>query len=108
VPFEVAGDVPLTEKIAVRVTAAEKVRLQEDALVAGLTVSALVRRRYFGRPVVASTDMTTIRELRRIGGLLKHLHQESGGAYRAQTAEALGELGGAISALARGQGGRGP
>ena len=53
-PFEVQGDAPLTEKIAVRLQPAEKAQLREDADLAGISVSELVRRRYFGRPIVAN------------------------------------------------------
>ena len=58
-----------------------------------------------GRPVrVAATDATTIRELRRLGGLLKMVHVESGGAYRRETAAALTALHAAIRRLAGGEG----
>ena len=59
---------------------------------AGLSVSELVRRRYFGKPILASTDRATIRELRRIGGLLKHIHNQSDGVYSKETAQALVEI----------------
>jgi hypothetical protein len=92
-PFEVKGAEPLSEKIAVRLTKDEKAeRLREDAELAGLSVSELVRRRYFGRPIVANTDMVMVRELRRLGGLLKHVHVSSKGAYSRDTAQALNEL----------------
>lgn len=100
-PPELAGPELLSAKIAVRLTAPEKERLRLDADLAGLTVSALVRRRYFGRPVVASADLAVIKELRRLGGLLKYVHAESGGAYSRQTAAALDELRAAIIALAK-------
>lgn len=55
------------------VSEGEAKQIEEQASVAGLSVSECLRRRGFGgRPVVAQTDMNTIRELRRIGGLLKH------------------------------------
>lgn len=89
-PFEVQGDAPLTEKIAVRLQPAEKAQLREDADLAGISVSELVRRRYFRathrrqRP-----DLLMIKELRRLGGLLKHVHSESDGSYSHSTAQAL-------------------
>jgi hypothetical protein len=91
-PFEVKGSKPLTEKIAVRLAPDEKALLQEDAELAGLSMSELVRRRYFGRKIIADTDMSMIRELRRIGGLLKHVHNQSDGAYSRDTADALHQL----------------
>jgi len=83
------GPEPLDAVINVRLTAAEKARLKEDADLAGLSMSELVRRRYFGRPIIANADAVMLKELRRIGGLLKHIHNESGGVYSKQTAEAL-------------------
>ena len=66
----------------VRMTAEEEERLREQAANAGLSVSEYVRRLMFGgRPITARTDTQTIRELRRLGGLLKHhfgLVRESG------------------------------
>lgn len=91
-PFECKGAERLDEKIAVRLTATEKEQLKEDADVAGLSVSELVRRRYFGRKISASTDQIMIRELRRLGGLLKHIHVESDGKYSKETAAVLGEI----------------
>ena len=88
-PFEVKEGEPLTERIGVRVTAAEKVKLRADADDAGLSVSELVRRRYFGRKIVAHSDEKMIRHLNRIGGLLKHVHNESDGSYSHSTAQAL-------------------
>ena len=88
-PFETQGPEPLDAVINVRLTAAEKARLKEDADLAGLSMSELVRRRYFGRPIIANADAVMLKELRRIGGLRKHIHNESGGVYSKQTAEAL-------------------
>lgn len=57
----------------VRFSEAEEAGLREQATSAGLTLSAYLRRRLFGgRPIMARTDDQTTRELRRIGGLLKH------------------------------------
>ena len=100
-PFTIRGASPLDAVVNVRLTSAEKARLREDAAAAGLSVSELVRRRYFGRPIVAHADMATIRELRRLGGLLKHVHKESGGAWSRETGAALDALGAAIERLAR-------
>lgn len=98
-PFEVRGAESLDAVVNVRLTAAEKARLKEDADLAGLSVSELVRRRYFGRPVIAHADVVTIKELRRLGGLLKLVHTESGGAYSAETAAALAALRNRIEAM---------
>ncbi|MDA0559687.1 plasmid mobilization protein [Burkholderia pseudomallei] len=100
-PFEVRGAKALTEKIAVRLTPDEKARLCDDADLAGLSVSELVRRRYFGRPIVASTDMVMVRELRRMGGLLKHIHNTTDGVYSRETAQALVEIAAQIKVLSQ-------
>lgn len=76
-PFQVEGDEPLDAVINVRLTVREKRRLQEDAEVAGLTMSSLVRRRYFGRRVVPKSDLKVIAELRRLGGLLKAVNLQT-------------------------------
>ena len=93
----------LTARLDVRVAPAEKEQLAVIARDAGLAVAELVRLRALGRPVVSRTDATTIRELRRLGGLLKMVHVESGGAYRQQTAELLTMLRAAVGKLAGGQ-----
>jgi hypothetical protein len=67
----------LDKKISVRLTAAEKIQLAEDAQIAGLGLSELVRRRYFGRRIIANADTAILRELRRLGGLLKQLNSEN-------------------------------
>jgi hypothetical protein len=67
-----------------RLTGEEDTRLSGQAAVAGISVSEYMRRLFFGgRPLVAKTDGQTIRELRRLGGLLKHnfvIVRETGGA----------------------------
>ena len=56
-----------------RLTAGEDERLTRQAATAGISVSEYMRRLFFGgRPIIARTDDQTIRELRRLGGLLKH------------------------------------
>ena len=103
-----SGGGGLTRRLDIRVSPAEKNDIRSIAVAAGLSVAELVRRRVLGRPVVARTDATTIRELRRLGGLLKKVHVESGGAYRAATADALAELTRAIEVLAAGSAGASP
>jgi hypothetical protein len=67
-----------------RLTAEEDARIESQAAIAGISVSEYMRRIFFGgRPVTARTDDQTIRESRRMGGLLKHhfeLVREKGGA----------------------------
>jgi len=90
--FQKIGTENLDTVVNVRLTSAEKTRLQEDADLASLTMSALVRARYFGRPVIANTDQVMVKELRRLGGLLKAVHTTSDGAYSQATAAVLSEI----------------
>ena len=86
--------------VNVRVSQAQKRALREAAEIAGLSLSSYCRRRCLGHAVVAHADRAIIRELRRIGGLLKFIHTQSDGAYSAQTAGALRELREAVRRLA--------
>jgi hypothetical protein len=103
-PFGKKGAAGLTERLDVRVAPGEKAQLRAIADAAGIVVAELVRRRALARPVVSRTDATTIRELRRLGGLLKLVHVESGGDYSRETAAALEALHAAIRRLAGGDG----
>lgn len=91
----------LTKVLNVRITAAERADVLEQAALAGLTVSAYCRRLVLGRVVTARVDTTVIGELRRLGGLLKHVHVESGGAYSQATADAHAAVRDAIERVAR-------
>ncbi|WP_241159551.1 hypothetical protein [Desulfovibrio sp. ZJ200] len=56
-----------------RLTAEEDARITRQATTAGISVSEFMRRLFFGgRSIIAGTDDQTIRELRRLWGLLKH------------------------------------
>ena len=90
----------LDDVINVRVSRVDKDALREAAELAGLSLSAYCRRRCLGHAVVAHTDRAMIRELRRLGGLAKKMHTESGGAYRDETARALSDVRKAIERLA--------
>ena len=107
-PFARKGASGLTERLDVRVAPGERVELRTTADAAGISVSELVRLRALGRPVVSRTDATTIRELRRLGGLLKMVHVQGGGAYSRETAAALDALHAAIRRLAGGGDGAAP
>jgi hypothetical protein len=93
--------------VTLRVTPEEKKRLGEQAAVAGLFVSEYLRRRFFGgRPVIHRVDEWMIRELRRLGGLLKYnfetLRQAGAGPELLRRQEDLLEkIGVAIDALGK-------
>ncbi len=71
-PFRQRSIERADRRLEIRLTVAERRQLDRDADEAGLSVSELVRRRALGRIVQAASDLTTIRELRRLGGLQKH------------------------------------
>jgi hypothetical protein len=69
-PFRSKGPAGLTKRLDVRVSPGEKDQIRTIASDAGMRVAELVRLRALRRPVVPRTDATTVRELRRLGGLL--------------------------------------
>lgn len=91
-PFETQGEEPLDAILNVRLTSGEKAKLKEDAAFAALSMSELVRRRYFGRPIVTDTDAVLLRELARIGDVLRRLQGGGGDVRVAEAAEALRSL----------------
>jgi hypothetical protein len=89
-----------------RLTAEEDARLESQATVAGISVSEYMRRLFFGgRPVIARTDDQTIRELRRMGCLLKHnfdaARATGGASVPEQMEETLEQIRQAIDRLGR-------
>ena len=80
-----------------RLTVEEDARITQQAVTAGISVSEYMRRLFFGgRPVIARTDDQTIRELRRLGGLLKH-HFDV--VRRTKSTDTLAELDAALRAI---------
>ena len=81
----------------VRITRAEDEKLREFAAKVGIPVSEYMRRLFFGgRPIIAKTGDQMIKELRRLGGLLKHnfgIIRESG------QQEAVREMGKTLRAI---------
>lgn len=75
-----------------RATEKELEAIRENAKLAGLTNSEYVRRRALKIQVAAKVELNTLNELKRIGGLIKHLYNESNGAYSSEFAEALNVL----------------
>lgn len=59
-----------------RYTMDELLEITEQAQIAGISRSAFVRKRALGHKIVSNTDLTILRELRRIGGLIKHLYSQ--------------------------------
>lgn len=82
--------------ISIRVTPTEYKEIELQAEINGLSVSDLVRRRALKRRVVPVIDLHMINELRKLGGLAKHIYTESRGLYSKDTAAILQELNHAI------------
>lgn len=62
----------LSSRFTLRLSESERERILQDASLSGLSASEIIRRRYVGSPIIARTDIIVVRELRRIGGLLKN------------------------------------
>lgn len=85
----------------IRFTPAELTEIKQQAEAAGMSVGEYVRRRALGKAVAAQVDLQTVNELRRLGGLLKHVYNQSGGAYHRETAEAIHAIVVAIQGIER-------
>lgn len=80
------------KRITLRLTQDDYLVLKENADLAGLSVSELIRRRYFGRPIVPKANLAMIKELRRLGGLLKYIYSETHGEYNKEIGSTLNEI----------------
>lgn len=76
-------------RISLRVSEAEASEIKGQAEVSHLTLSEYARRRILGKKIVPQADMNVLAELRRLGGLLKHVHNETRGVYSELTADAI-------------------
>ena len=91
----------LEARLDVRLTREERQEIQEQAEASGLSVSEYVRRRTLGRRIDSVMDMKMLSELRRQGGLLKKIFNESNGIYSDKTAVALDSINKFIECLER-------
>lgn len=80
---------PLERRIELRITADELARIDEQASRASLTRSEYIRRRALGLKVKSRYDEQVLNEMRRQGGLMKHL-AAAYPACRGEFVEALG------------------
>ena len=96
------GDNNKTSLVVVRCTPEEKMQAEALASEAGLSVSALFRRRALGLPVHSAADAKMINELRKLGGLVKHIHNQTNGVNSYETATVLVELVAAIKRIGDG------
>ena len=85
--------------IGVRLSDEERKQILEQAQASGFTISNFVRRCILGKQIVSKADLRilaeqtrVLNELRKLGGLLKHIHIETRGAYSQDTANAIRAL----------------
>jgi len=90
-----------TAQVRIRFTPDEKAQAEGFAQEAGLTLSEYLRRRALGQPVRSIADAQIINELRRLGGLVKHIHNQTDGVNSKETAAVLVELVDAIKRVGR-------
>ena len=91
----------LEGRIDFRVTIEEREEIQEQAEASGLSVSEYVRRRALGRRVDSVVDVKMISELRRQGGLLRKIFNDSNGMYNEEIKIALDNINKFIESLER-------
>ncbi len=89
----------LSGRINLRVTQQELTDIHEQAEKSGLSLSEYVRRRVLGRRVISRIEKKMLYELRRQGGLLKYVFNESQGIYSEKTATALDSINSFIRGL---------
>ena len=79
-------------RVYLRVTTGEYMLINWLSELSGLSISEYMRRRAFDIRVVAKLDISVLKELRRLGGLIKHLYRETNGTYSLQMSDALDAL----------------
>lgn len=62
--------------IQLRCTEAEAEAIKNKALAAGISTSELLRRSALNRRIMVRTDIRMMNELKRLGGLQKHLYSQ--------------------------------
>ncbi len=63
--------------IGFRVSTLERAKLHSRAEQAGLGISEFIRRAALSVPITSRTDPEMVRELRRLGAMLKHLYPKN-------------------------------
>lgn len=81
----------------IRLTPDEDAKIKQSAEAAGVTSTDWIRSAALGHHVQSRTDMTMLNELRRLGGLIKHIYNN--GADPAATWSALQALEAAAARL---------
>lgn len=87
-----------TVNLKVRCLPAEGDAIRDRALSAGVSVSEFMRCAALGRKIRKPADIQLVNELRKLGGLQKHLFNESGGQFSKEYSDVLKEI---VAALKR-------
>jgi hypothetical protein len=88
-----------TVALAVRLTPEEAEAIKTKAMDSGVPVSEFLRAAAIGRKTRSTLDSQVINELRRLGGLQKHLFTESGGKHSSAYAGVLLEIRNAVARI---------
>lgn len=91
-----------SRKVTLRYSETQYASLSERAENASLSVSEYIRSISVNGRVLSRTDVKMLSELRKLGGLLKHIHNETRGAYSEDTANAIRALESYVRKLERG------
>ena len=88
-------------RLYLRVNEFEYAIIKEKAKLVGLSVSEYTRRLALGFQVHSKFDLKVLNELRKQGGLIKHLYNESQGIYSTELSAALNAIISCTHALER-------
>lgn len=89
----------MTVNLKVRCSPIEAERIKQKASDSGVSVSEFLRCAALGRKTRSTIDTKVINELRRLGGLQKHLYSESG-SHSKEYSDILQEIFAAIKRIA--------
>jgi uncharacterized protein (DUF1778 family) len=89
-----------TVVLPLRLRPDEAALIRQKAEASSVSVSAFLRAAALGKPLRAKDDVVLAKEVRRLGGLLKHQFNESQHkSYSHETAKLLEEIGAAIKRI---------
>lgn len=92
---------PCNKKMTISFTEKELQSVRDTVSQTDLSMSEYGRRCILGRSIVSKADEEQTRLLLKITGLLKHIHNESGGAYSNKTLAMLNDVHSLIASLKR-------
>ena len=87
-----AKDEARTNRLNLRFSDSEINELAKRAAHFGVSKSEYIRKRVFGKKLVSHVNQELAAELRRQGGLLKHIHNETQGIYSEKTIKMLDDI----------------